>query len=323
MADLPVDRTGAIPPFTDVGFDVFGPWLIHTPKTRGGVTSSKCWGLVFTCLSCRAIHIEVLESMDTSSFICALRHFFAIRGPASMLRCDRGTNSIGGKSKLDDAIRELDQPSLERYTKGQGCEWLFNPPHASHFGGVWERQIGTVRRVLDAMFLELGRSQLTHELRVTLMTEVTAIVNARPLTTMPSDADEPQPLSPAMLLTMKTRPLASSPGVFVPSDLYSRRHQFWVRWRGEYLQSLQSRSKGNCPQRNLTIGDVVLVKEDGAHRGDWPLGRVTEAMESDDGKVRKAQVEVQRDDRKTFLRPIKELALLVPSESHAGQSDTV
>ncbi|XP_067051151.1 uncharacterized protein [Acropora muricata] len=164
--------------------------------------------------------------MDTSSFICALRHFFAIRGPASMLRCDRGTNSIGGKSKLDDAIRELDQPSLERYTKGKGCEWLFNPPHASHFGGVWERQIGTVRRVLDAMFLELGRSQLTHELRVTLMTEVTAIVNARPLTTMPSDANEPQPLSPAMLLTKKTRPLASPPGVFVPSDLYSRR-----RWR--------------------------------------------------------------------------------------------
>ena len=76
------------------------------------------------------------------------------------------------------------------------------------------------------MFLDLGRSQLTHELRVTLMTEVTAIVNARPLTTMPSDADEPQPLSPAMLLTKKTRPLASPPGVFVPSDLYSRR-----RWR--------------------------------------------------------------------------------------------
>ena len=183
------------------------------------------------------------------------------------------------------------------------------------------------------MFLELGRSQLTHGLLVTLMTEVTAIVNARPLTTVPSDADEPQPLSPTMLLTMKTRPLASPPGVFVPADLYSRRRwrrvqyladQFWVRWRREYLQSLQSRSKWNCPQRNLTIGDVVLVKEDGAHRGDWPLGRVTEAMESDDGKVRKAQVEVQRDGRKkTFLRPIKELVLLVPSESHADQSDTV
>ena len=333
MADLPVDRTEATPPFTHVGFDVFGPWLIHTRKTRGGVASSKRWGLVFTCLSCRAIHIEVLESMDTSSFICALRRFFAIRCPASMLRCDRGTNFIGGKSELDNAMRELDQPSLERYTKGQGCEWLFNPPHASHFGGVWERQIGTIRRVLDAMFLELGRSQLTHELLVTLTTEVTAIVNARPLTTVPSDADEPQPLSPVMLLTMKTRPLASPPGVFVPADLYSRRRwrrvqyladQFWVRWRREYLQSLQSRSKWNCPQRNLTIGDVVLVKEDGAHRRDWPLGRVTEAMESDDGKVRKAQVEVQRDGRKkTFLRPIKELVLLVPSESHADQSDTV
>ena len=323
MADLPADRTEVAPPFTNVGFDVFGPWMIRSRKTRGGAANSKRWGLVFTCLSSRAIHIELLESMDASSFICALRRFFALRGPVSILRCDRGTNFIGGKSELEDALREMDQRQVKGYVNNHGCEWIFNPPHASHFGSAWERQIGTIRRVLEAMFAELGSHQLTHELLVTLMAEVTAIVNARPISAIPTDADEPQPLSPSMLLTMKTRPLGPPPGNFVPPDVYARRRwkrvqyladQFWIRWRREYLQSMQTRTKWEEPKRNLRTGDVVLVKEEGAFRNDWPIGRVSEAIESDDGQVRKAQVETVRSGaKKTFLRPIKELVLFVPA----------
>lgn len=212
--------------FTNVGFDVFGPWVIHTRKLRGGTANSKRWGLVLTCLSSRAIHIEVLETMDASSFICAFRRFFALRGPASRLRCDRGTNFIGAKSELDEALAELNQQTVQKFVTEQGCEWQFNPPHASHFGGVWERQIGTIRRILDAMFLEIGSSQLTHELPTTLMAEVTGIVNSRPISAIPSDTDEPQPLTPNALLTMKTRPLAPHPGVFTPQDLYAQK-----RWR--------------------------------------------------------------------------------------------
>ena len=175
----------------------------------------------------------------------------------------------------------MDQTRIQRFTAEQGVEWIFNPPHASHFGGVWERQIGTIRCVLDAMLLEIGRAQLTHELLVTLMAEVTGIVNSRPIATIPSDIDEPQPLNPAMLLTMKTRPLAPTPGHFVRQDLYARNwwrkaqylaDQFWVRWRKEYLQNLQNRTKWEKRERNLAVGDIVLVKEDNAHRNDWLLG---------------------------------------------------
>ena len=177
MADLPADRTEVGPPFTNVGFDVFGPWTVQRRKMSGGATNSKRWGLVCTCLSSRAVHIEVLEAMDTSIFICALRRFFALRGPAAIVRCDRGTNFVGEKSELDEALKNMDRRKIERFVAEQGCEWKFNPPHASHFGGAWERQIGTIRSVLDAMFAELGKAQLTHELLVTLMAEVTAIVN--------------------------------------------------------------------------------------------------------------------------------------------------
>ena len=129
--------------------------------------------------------------MDASSFICALRRFFAIRGPVAKIRCDHGTNFVGGKSQLEDALLEMDQTRIQKFTAEQGCEWMFNPPHASHFGGVWERQIGTVRRVLDAMLLKIGRSQLTHELLVTSMAEVAGIVNSRPTAAIPSDTNEP------------------------------------------------------------------------------------------------------------------------------------
>lgn len=179
------------------------------------------------------------------------------------------------------------------------------------------------------MLLELGGSQLTHELLVTLMAEVTAIVNARPITTIPSDSDEPQPLSPAMLLTMKVRPLSSPPGEFVAVDLYSHCHwrriqylanQFWVRWKQECVQTLQRRSRWTRPRRNLNAGDIVLVKDEDAQRNDWPLGQISEAIKSEDGEVRKAQMEVMKEGRKkTYLRPIKELVLLVPVQSDQTQ----
>ena len=72
MADHPEERTNPSPPFTCVGFDVFGPWQICTGKLSGAAANSKRWGLILTCLNSRAIHMEVLEAMDASAFICAL-----------------------------------------------------------------------------------------------------------------------------------------------------------------------------------------------------------------------------------------------------------
>lgn len=221
----------------------------------------------------------------------------------------------------------MDKKSVERYLSEQGCEWQFNPPHASHFGGAWERQIGTIRRILDAMLVETGAQKLTHELLVTLMSEVAAIVNSRPITAIPSDTDEPLPLTPSTLLTQKTRPLGPLPGKFVSQDLYARRRwrkvqylaeQFWIRWRREYIQNLQVKTKWNRDHRNLAVDDIVLMKDEQAHRNNWPLGRVVHAIKSEDGRVRKATVLICRDGQKrTYERPISALVLLVPSNEHS------
>lgn len=112
MSELPADRLAMDPPFTHVGLDIFGPWSVTTRRTRGGAAESKRWAVIFTCLSTRAVHLEVIESMSTSSFINALRRFLSIRGPVKHLRSDRGTNFIGACRELQVNTDDRDQELL-------------------------------------------------------------------------------------------------------------------------------------------------------------------------------------------------------------------
>lgn len=159
-ADLPIDRLSTEPPFTHVGLDVFGPWSVSTRRTRGGYAENKRWAVLFTCLSIRAIHIEVIESLDSSSFINALRRFLAIRGPVKQIRSDRGTNFIGACKDLQ-IPSNVDEKAVRQFLSDHGCMWTFNPPHSSHMGGAWERMIGIARRILDSMLLQMTSSKLT------------------------------------------------------------------------------------------------------------------------------------------------------------------
>lgn len=131
-------------PFKYTGVDVFGPWSVVIRRTRGGQASSKRWGVIFTCLSIRAIHIEVVEELSSTSFINALRRFIAVRGHVREFRSDRGTNFVCCTKDLQiDAINFEDSEMKFLFDKGTVC--LFNPPHSSHMEGVWERMIKTTR----------------------------------------------------------------------------------------------------------------------------------------------------------------------------------
>ena len=324
MADLPADRLSTSPPFTYVGLDVFGPWTVTARKTRGGQANSKRWAVIFTYMAARAVHIEVIESMDTSSFVNALRRFFALRGPAKLLRSDCGTNFVGACSELGINSSGRQKEQIENILADNRCEWQFNPPHASHMGGSWERMIGITRRILDAMLLQLGPGILTHEVLTTLMAEVTAIINSRPLTPVSTDPEHPSILTPATLLTQKVGTPSVSPCEFDDKDLFRCQWQrvqrladmFWKRWRQEYLNCLQTRTKWTSEKPNLREGDVVLMKDSQAKRNGWPFGMITKIFPSDDGKVRKIEVKVIRSgEPKLFLRPVTEVVLLLAKDS--------
>ena len=216
MSNLPAERLDPGSPFTNVGVDVFGPWTISTRRTRGGIAENKRWAVNFICMVTRAVHIEVLESLSSSSFVNALRRFTAVRGPVRLFRSDRGTNFIGACKELQI---KSDDHELTTYLEDQSSTWTFNPPHSSHMGGVWERMIGIARRILDALLLKTNTAHLSHEVLVTLMSEVMAIMNGRPLVPVSSDPDMPTVLTPAMLLTQKVNPVLPPIGEYDLKDL--------------------------------------------------------------------------------------------------------
>ncbi|KAL4009520.1 hypothetical protein ACER0C_003372 [Sarotherodon galilaeus] len=317
MSNLPADRLTQSPPFTQVGLDVFGPWTVCARRTRGGLAESKRWAVMFTCLVTRAVHLEVIESLSTSSFINALRRFTAIRGPAKLFRSDRGTNFVGACKELGITPEDA---TLQSYLKDQGCTWDFNLPHSSHMGGAWERMIGMARRILDSMLLKMHSPSLSHEVLTTLMAEVAAIMNARPIVPVSSDPDMPTILTPAMLLTQKVDSVSAPLEDIDPKDLYrsqwkqvqSLADSFWKRWRQEYLTTLQPRRKWQAEQANLQVGDVVLLKDKESKRNQWPTGLVVNTFPGQDSRVRKVEVRVvQGGTPRVYSRPATEVVLLL------------
>ena len=321
MADLPKDRVTPAPPFTYTGVDYFGPYVV-----KEGRKEIKRYGCLFTCLASRAIHIETANSLETDSFIQALRRFIARRGPIREIRSDNGTNFVGANTELRQAVDEMENEQIRSRLHKEGTDWIFNPPSGSHMGGIWERQIRTTRKVLTVLLHEHG-SRLDDESFRTLLCEVEAIINSRPLTFASSDPDDFNPLTPNNLLTMKTSVVLPPPGVFQRADVYLKRrwrrvqylaNLFWTRWKREYLLTLQQRSKWNSPKRNLAVGDVILVKDDTCPRNVWPMGRVIRTEPDKNGLVRTVHLKTQTSE---LRRPVDKVVLLLAKEEQLCPED--
>ena len=313
MADLPPRRlTPNKPPFSSVRVDFFGPFL-----TRKGRSNSKRYGVIFTCLTTRAIHSEVAYNLDTSSFIQALRRFVARRGQVTEIVSDNGTNFIGGERELREAIQAWNNEQINDFLLQKGISWSFNPPGASHHGATWERLIRSIRKHLKSVCNE---QILTDESLSTLMCEIESILNSRPLTTVSNDPYDLEPLTPNHLLLLKPNG-SLPPGVFDKRDSYSRKqwrqvqylaNVFWSRWIKEYLPTLQRRQKWTRPARNLTVNDVVLVHDKGLPRNTWLLGRIVEVYPDPSGFVRTVKLQTKQS---YITRPITKLTLLHAAES--------
>ena len=183
-------------------------------------------------------------------------------------------------------------------------------------GGVWERLIGVAHRIYDSMLLDV--SNLTHEVLATLMTEVAAIVNSRPLVPVSYDQEFPEILCPATILTHKTDMEQQQIQLDV-KDLYRSQWKrvqhladtFWLKWKREFLQTLQPRKKWFNEKNNLQIGDVVLMRDNEVGRTSWPIAKVVRVFPSNDGYVRKVEVKVIRDGKPVlYVRPVVEIVLL-------------
>ena len=154
MADLPAERSSNTTPFIYVGMDMFGPFV-----TKEGRKELKCYGAIFQCLASWAIHLEVINSVDTDTFIMCLRTFIGRCGNVRMLRYDNGINFIGAEKKLSKGFLEMNQNKIRIFLQNSDSDWLIwkkNPPAGSHFGGIRERQIRSARAVLGSLLRTHG-----------------------------------------------------------------------------------------------------------------------------------------------------------------------
>ena len=145
MANLPSIRLKAhLPPFSYVGVDYFGPLKVK----RFRKTENR-YGCLFTCLVTRTIHIEVAHTLETNSYIMAHRRMIARRGKPRGLQSDNGTNFVGADRELRDCLDSWDRGKIQDEMAQEGIERNFNPPAATHFGGVWERLIQSCRGAVE------------------------------------------------------------------------------------------------------------------------------------------------------------------------------
>ena len=307
MAPLPRSRMMAYqPPFSYSGMDLFSPFQV-----KHGRGTAKRWCCLFTCMNTHAVHLELVQSMNTDDFIMCLRRFINRHGEVSELRCDRGSNFVGAERELREGIKQWDQQKIDRELLHRGCKWIFQPPTASSMSGIWECLVCSAKTVLKAI---LGTQMVTEPVLQTLLTEVERVLNGRALMANSDDPNDLQPLTPAHFL-MQRKTICLPPGVFELADQYRRKWKqvqfladlFWKRWLREYLPTLQVRGKWHKALPNLKPNALVLLVDDSAPRGHWSLGRVLEVYPGPDGMVRTVKVKTKAS---VYIRPIQKLCLL-------------
>ena len=273
---------------------------------------------MFTCLSTRAVHLEVANDLSTDCYINCLRRFIGRRGQPVHIYSDNGTNFAGAEKVLRMSLEKWNKQMIEEYLRQREIAWSFNPPAASARGGAWERLIRSVRRILSTLWSP--KIPLTDEMLRTFLVEVESIINSRPLVPLSIDARNNEPLTPNHLLLLRSLP-NQCPGVFEENSSYARKkwmyvqhlaNVFWKRWIDEFLPMLNKRQKWLTKEENLKRDSIVLLVDERVPRAKWLLGRVVDVYPDKNNLIRTVLVKTKSGLAK---RPVNKLCLILDSDT--------
>ncbi|XP_041986627.1 uncharacterized protein LOC121738548 isoform X1 [Aricia agestis] len=321
MGDLPPSRIIPSRPFYHTGLDYTGHILVKANKGRG-IKTTKGYVAVFVCMVTKAIHLELVSDLTASAFIAALRRMSARKGLPGHLYSDQGTNFIGANKILRQEYSEISrilssQDNLAAISE-MNIEWHFNAPSWPSAGGLWEAAVKSLKHHLKRV---VGEQKLTYEEYSTLLSQLEACLNSRPLCPLSEDPEDINFLTPAHFL-------ASGPNLTLydtESDLRTRWYlvqkiynDIWTQWKNEYLTQLSTRAKWRKSQKNLNLNDIVIIKDENLPPGKWALGRVVEIHPGTDGLVRVVTLKTKNG---LLKRPIVKLALLPVNETSNPSPD--
>ena len=310
-APLPPTRVNRADPFNVVGVDFFGPLYVN-PKRH----EDKVYGLIFTCAIVRAVHLELTASLRTEDFIMAFERFIGRRGKPSIVYSDNAKTFKCASKEIRESW-DFSQEKVNNYFLSKNITWKFIVDRAPWWGGMWERLIRSVKTLLKKNF---GKAYLSFDELRTVLVQIEAIINSRPITFVSVESSEPDPLTPNDMLLGGTASVVPALGVDTDlgackSDLIRRVKykklmvkQFWKRWNHEYLNELRKTNEIIRVQKAFPkVGQVVLIVEDNVPRPLSKLGLIVELHSGIDGIVRAVTL---RTKGGLIKRPVQRLVML-------------
>ncbi|XP_077290363.1 uncharacterized protein LOC143914146 [Arctopsyche grandis] len=297
MGDLPSSRIIPKPSFHHYGVDYAGPFAIKNGTLRNSKIT-KCYVCIFICFVTKAVHMEVVSDLTSVAFLNCFKRFVARRGKPAIMWSDNGTNFVGANREpgriLQNLFSENSFNQIISYAFTEGIQWNFIPPRSPHMGGIWESAVKQLKYHLKRI---INSVNLTFESLATVIAQIEACLNSRPLTPISNDPKDLNPLTPGHFLI--GRPLLAIPQSRV-METTNIKHQylqmtkatseFWNRWSLDYISSLQIRNKWKQQKDNIKIGDLVVIKEEGLPTTAWALGRVRQIYPGGDGLIRVAEL---------------------------------
>lgn len=317
MSALPAERCTQSRPFLHVGIDYAGPFQMKNASGRGH-TSHKVWIAIFVCFATRAVHLEVANDYSTQGFLSAFKSFVGRRGKPSDVYSDNQPAFQGADAELRREFNRLVRdPELHNALVTEQIQWHFIPPEAPHFGGIWEAAVRAFKHHFKRV---LGKFIPAWDEMRAILAQIEACLNSRPITPQRDDVSEDLGLTPGHALIGTSLEAIPEPSVLDLRENSLSRWQtqtrivqsFWQRWRQEYLQTLQRRTKWQEERENLKVNDIVLLKKEKRLPGDWALAKVIEVRPSKDGRVREVVVATEKSE---YTRPITELCKLPVEEN--------
>ena len=311
MGNLPEDRFVGNRAFLICGVDFCGP--IYTTLRIRGKQPIKTYIAVFVCFATKAVHLEAVNELSTDAFLCTLNRFIGRRGLPRKIWCDNGRNFVGSANLLSGQILGAkDQEKIQQSSAQRGIDFQFIPPRAPNFGGLWEAAVKSAKYLL---LRATANANLTYEDLTTVLVDIEAILNSRPIGMMTDDPSDGECLTPGHFLigtSMKAIPTIQEPQLNL--NLVKRyqmlsclRDRFWRSWLQDYVLEQQQRTKWVQTSKNVQPGTLVMIHEDNIAPQKWLVGKIVKTISGSDGQVRVAEILTKMGLCK---RPIRKLAPL-------------